>query len=143
MDIFNLVALAIIFAITLFFIWLGIKIGEFRSQKNFEKIMPSLRKDAVEKSRYVLGGQFSEQLAPYLPHFKYNPNDCRFIGKPIDMIIFNGLSNGELKDITFLEIKSGDSKINSNQRDLKKVIEDKKVKFEEYRIPKKLTERKD
>ena len=33
--------------------------------------------------------------------------------------MFNGLSNGELKDITFLEVKSGDSKLNSNQRDLK------------------------
>jgi predicted Holliday junction resolvase-like endonuclease len=94
------------------------------------------------RSRAVLSGNFSEQLAPYLPDFKYNPSDCRFIGKPVDMIVFNGLSDGELKDVTFLEIKSGDSKLNNNQKDLKKVIDSKKVKFEEYRIPRDLTEKK-
>jgi len=34
------------------------------------------------KSRAVLGGQFSEQLAPFLPDFKYLPTECRFVGKP-------------------------------------------------------------
>ena len=40
------------------------------------------RRDAISRSRYVLFGQFSEQLAPFLPNFNFNPNECRFIGKP-------------------------------------------------------------
>ena len=94
------------------------------------------------RSRAVLSGNFSEQLAPYLPDFDYNPSDCRFIGKPVDFIVFNGLSDGKLKDITFLEIKSGDSKLNNNQKDLKRVVDEKKVKFDEYRVPRHLTDKK-
>ncbi|MEK6859583.1 MAG: Holliday junction resolvase-like protein [Nanoarchaeota archaeon] len=119
--------------------WIGNKVGEARKHREWEGQVDEIRNDAVNRSRAVLGGQFSEQLAPYLPDFKYNPSDCRFIGKPVDFIVFNGLSNGELKDVTFLEIKSGDSKLNSNQRDLKRVVESGNVNWEEYRIPKELT----
>jgi len=122
--------------------YIGKRIGEFKKQREWECQVDGIRSDAVNRSRAVLSGNFSEQLAPYLPDFKYNPSDCRFIGKPVDMIVFNGLSDGELKDVTFLEIKSGDSKLNNNQRDLKRVVESGKVKWEEYRIPKDLTENK-
>ncbi len=138
-TIFVLIVFIIGLAITL---WIGIKVGEFRKHREWEKQVPNLRSDAIEKSRAVLSGNFSEQLAPYLPDFKYNPSDCRFIGKPVDLIVFNGLSDGELQNVTFLEIKSGDAKLNSNQIDLKKIIEEKKVKFEEYRVPKDLTRKK-
>ena len=123
--------------------WIGSKVGAAKKHREWEGQVSDIRNDAVMRSRAVLSGNFSEQLAPYLPDFKYNPSDCRFIGKPIDMVVFDGLSNGELKNVTFLEIKSGDSKLNNNQKDLKRVIDSKKVKFEEYRIPKDLTEKKD
>ena len=123
--------------------WIGSKVGEARKHREWEGQVDGIRSDAITRSRAVLGGQFSEQLSPYLPDFKYNPSDCRFIGKPVDMIVFNGMSDGELKDVVFLEIKSGDSKLNGNQRDLKRVVDSGKVKFEEYRIPKELTEKRD
>ena len=123
--------------------WIGNKVGGARKHREWEGQVDGIRNDAVNRSRAVLSGNFSEQLAPYLPDFKYNPSDCRFIGKPVDMIVFNGLSDGELKDVTFLEIKSGDSKLNNNQKDLKRVIDEKKVNFEEYRIPKELTKKKE
>jgi predicted Holliday junction resolvase-like endonuclease len=123
--------------------WIGKKIGEFKKQKEWEGQISDIRSDAANRSRAVIGGQFSEQLAPYLPDFKYNPSDCRFIGKPIDLVVFDGLSNGELKDVVFLEVKSGDSKMNNNQKDLKRVVDSGKVRFEEYRVDKKLTEKRE
>lgn len=131
-----LIAIAIAF-------WIGIKIGAWKKHREWEGQVDGIRSDAVMRSRAVLGGQFSEQLAPYLPDFKYNPSDCRFIGKPVDFIVFNGLSDGKLRDITFLEIKSGDSKLNNNQKDLKRVVESGNVKFGEYRVPRNLTEKRD
>lgn len=123
--------------------WIGSKVGEARKHREWENQVDGIRNDAISRSRAVLGGQFSEQLAPYLPDFKYNPGDCKFIGKPIDFIVFNGLSDGELKDVTFLEIKSGDSKLNNNQKDLKRVVENGSVNWEEYRIPKDLTRKRE
>ena len=52
-----------------------------------------------------------------------------FVGKGIDYIIFDGLSSGNLKEIVFLEIKSGSSTQNNNE----KMIEDIIV-FSEYTI---------
>ena len=57
-------------------------------------------KEAVAQSRAVLGGRFTEQMAPYLPEFRYDPTEARFIGGPIDFIVFPGLSSGEPPEAT-------------------------------------------
>lgn len=93
-----------------------------------------IRKDAIRGSKNVITGQITEQLAPYLPDFPYNPKDARFIGNPIDYIVFNGLSESEIKEIVFVEVKSGRSGLNKNERLVRNAIEDKNVKFEIYRI---------
>ena len=92
------------------------------------------RLDAINRSRAVLSGSFSEQLAPYLPGFKYSPTECRFLGKPIDLLVFKGLDSKEIEEVVFLEVKSGKSKLNSNEKSLKKAIEEGRVRFEEYRV---------
>jgi len=51
-------------------------------------------KDAVKKSKAVVAGKVAEQIVPFLPEFKYNPKDARFIGSPIDFIVFDGLDEG-------------------------------------------------
>ncbi|NQV09341.1 hypothetical protein HQ529_05820 [Candidatus Woesearchaeota archaeon] len=106
-----------------------------------EKI-PEIRADAVKRSRAVLGGQFSEQLAPYLPDFNYSPTEARFIGKPIDFIIFKGMDEKDIKEVVFVEVKSGKSGLSTHERKLRDVIKDKKVVWEEYRIPEDLTKKK-
>ena len=54
---------------------------------NFTK-NKKLRKDAVNRSRAVLTGQILEQVAPYLPNFPCNPEDAKFLGRPVDFIGF-------------------------------------------------------
>jgi predicted Holliday junction resolvase-like endonuclease len=118
-------------------IWLGIKLGKLILEKQFEKKVIEHRKDAILKSRAVLTGQFSEQLAPYLPNFKYNAGECKFIGKPVDFIVFKGLDdkeNKKIKEIVFVEVKSGNSKLTDFEKQVKEAIEQGRVSFEEYRI---------
>jgi predicted Holliday junction resolvase-like endonuclease len=66
-----------------------------------------IRKDAVKKSESVIQGKVTEHLIPYFPGFSYNPKDARFLGSPVDFIIFDGLSSGDLKKVVFVEVKSG------------------------------------
>jgi len=113
----------------------GRRFGKFQRDKYWEKQIPEYRKQAIEKSRAVLRGNFSEQLAPYLPDFKYNPTECKFLGKPIDFIVFQGLDDKDISEIIFVEVKSGKSNLSKNERSLKKAIQDKKVRWEEYRVP--------
>jgi predicted Holliday junction resolvase-like endonuclease len=123
--------------------WIGYKFGAFRKNKYWESELPLHRKDAILKSRAVLGGQFSEQLAPYLPDFEYLPTECRFIGKPIDFIVFKGMDEKNINEIIFIEVKSGKAKLSSSERKLRDAIQNKKVKWVEYRIPEDLTNKGD
>ncbi len=123
--------------------YIGAKVGSWKKHREWENQVPELRADAVEKSRAVLGGQFSEQLAPFLPGFRYIPTECRFIGKPVDFIVFKGMNEKNIGEVIFLEVKSGDSKLNESQKKLKQAVESGNVRWEEYRIPKELTRKKD
>ena len=123
--------------------WIGYKFGAFKRNKFWEAEIPSHRKDAILKSRAVLGGQFSEQLAPYLPDFGYLPTECRFVGKPIDFIVFKGMDEKDINEVVFVEVKSGKAKLSSSEKKLKDAIDKKKVKWVEYRIPEELTKKGD
>ncbi len=122
---------------------LGKRIGRFHRDKYWNEQIPLQRKEAIERSRSVLGGQFSEQLAPYLPGFVFNPNEVRFIGKPVDFIVFRGMDEKDIKEVVFVEVKSGNSKLNSQEKKLKDAIENKRVSWHEYRISKEITDKKD
>lgn len=94
----------------------------------------SIRKETLERSRAVLKGKISEQILPLLPEFKYNSADARFLGNPIDYIIFNGYSEYENKDkpmdIIFMDVKKGKGKLTKGQEKIKEAVEKKKVKWE-------------
>lgn len=140
MEFFTIV-LIVIFLIGLgFAYWIGFKFGSFRKHREWEKNLPDYRKDAIKKSRGVLAGMFSEQLAPFLPNFNFKPTECRFIGKPVDFICFKGLDEKNVEEVVFIEVKSGNSKLSSSEKNLKEAIEKKKVRFEEYRVDRKLTD---
>ncbi len=123
--------------------YVGARAGAFKRDKWWEGELPGYRKEAILKSRAVLGGQFSEQLAPFLPDFKYLPTECRFIGKPVDLIVFKGMDDKDVNEVVFVEVKSGKAKLSPQEKKLKETIEKKKVRWEEYRIPEELTKGKD
>ncbi len=144
MDITIVLILIILFLLVLIVIAyiIGYRTGTFRRDRFWETELPNHRKDAILKSRAILTGQFTEQLAPYLPDFKFLPTECRFMGKPIDFLVFKGLDNKDVKEIVFVEVKSGNSKLNSVERQIKKAIENNKVIWKEYRIPEDLSKGK-
>ena len=107
-------------------LWLGYKLGSIVTEQEWLTKLPKIRESAVKKSREVLTGKFSEQLAPYLPDFPYSPTECKFIGKPIDLIVFKGLDKKEPDEVIFVEVKSGESKLSTVERKLRDVIKDKK-----------------
>ena len=73
-------------------------------------------------------GKITEQFLPFLDAFPYNPSGFRFIGTPIDGLQF------EEDKIIFFEFKSGDSKLTTKQNQIKKLINEKKVFFEEIHL---------
>ncbi len=79
-------------------------------------------------SKRVLHGKIVEQLAPFLERFRGALRDFRFIGSPIDGIIF-----GE-DEIVFVEVKTGNAKLTEKQKRIKRMVEEKRVRWEEVRL---------
>lgn len=92
------------------------------------------RQDAIQRSARALSGKTLEKFIPFLDKFPYNPHDVRWLGDPIDLVIFDGYSdNGDVSQVVFCEVKYGKSKLSTIQRKIKEVIENKHVKWLEFK----------
>jgi predicted Holliday junction resolvase-like endonuclease len=97
-----------------------------------------IRENAVQRSLAVTAGKVHEQLVPYLPEFGFNPKDARFLGSPVDLIVFDGLAAGEVKRVVFLEVKTGGAPLTARERQVRDVIEAREVAWEELRLTRNL-----
>ena len=121
-------------------LFLAVAIYQFRIFKirlDFQRQIKEATKRSVDQSRSTLKGQIAEQMAPVLPGFLYLPADARFLGDPIDYVVFNGRTNlanngtGEQGlEIVLLEVKHGQSKLTAVQRAIAAAVEQGRVRFE-------------
>jgi predicted Holliday junction resolvase-like endonuclease len=92
-----------------------------------------IRHEAIQKSQAVTVGKVTEHFVPYLPGFAYNPKDARFLGSPIDFIVFDGLNDGEVKGIVFVEVKTGASALSTRERRIREAVQASRVQWVEIR----------
>lgn len=83
-----------------------------------------------KKSSETRLGQISEHLVPLLENCRHDPKTMHFLGNPIDYVIFD-FDDGK---ITFLEVKSGNSKPSKRQKIIKNIIRTGRIYYEELRI---------
>jgi predicted Holliday junction resolvase-like endonuclease len=95
----------------------------------------AIRDDALRRSEAVVAGKATEHLAPLLPGFEFDPRDARFLGSPIDFIVFDGMGSGEIEAIVFVEVKTGPSAaLSPRERLVREAIEGGRVRFLEVRV---------
>jgi len=93
-----------------------------------------IRKDSVNRSRSTLKGRISEQMAPLLPEFPFAPADARFIGNPIDFVVFDGYTKvkdekGDAISVVLVEVKKGKGKLTREETLIKKAVEEGRVSW--------------
>lgn len=93
----------------------------------------NIRRDALERSRSVVTGKATEHLLPYLPGFNYSPRDTRFLGSPFDLLVFDGLSEKRLREIVFIEVKTGSSALSPEERQVRDAVKERRVSWHEIR----------
>lgn len=128
-----LLIIALAFMVFIAF-YAGKSIGKRYMFEVMQSVIDKERKDAVKKSRAVLGGQISEQVCPFREDFPALSSECKFIGAPIDFIAFNGLDEKNVEEIVFIEVKTNSSRLNQTEKSIKDAIDAGKVRFVEYRI---------
>lgn len=81
-----------------------------------------------KKSQSVKYGQLTEQWIPFSDKYPYDPQNFRFIGKPIDGISF------EDDKIVFVEFKTNTSQLSETQRRVRDLVDNKKVEWLKFKI---------
>lgn len=126
----------IFFASAILFFILGKIIGSLLEKAKITKKIQTERNDAVKRSRAVIGGQVTEQLAPLFPDFPARYDEVKFIGKPVDFIAFKGLEescdNGEkchVDEVLFIEVKTGNSALSTRERAIKQAVDEGRVRY--------------
>lgn len=93
-----------------------------------------IREEASKKSQAVTLGKVIEHLIPLFKNFPFNPQDLKFMGMPIDYIVFDGMSlNKDILDIYFIEVKSGNSALSTIQKKIRDAVKDRRVHWIEFR----------
>jgi predicted Holliday junction resolvase-like endonuclease len=98
-----------------------------------------MRTEGALQSRAIVRGQIYEQLVPYLPGFRFNPKDAQFLGRPVDFVVFDGLDEGDLRRIVFVEVKTGGAKLTTRERLVRNAIREGNVEWAEIRADASLT----
>jgi len=128
--------------------WRGAELGNVREQERQTALREArsqlqdwrrteeqgIRQDAISRSQAVVTGKVTEHLAPYLDGFGYNPRDVRFIGSPVDLIIFDGLEDGRVREVVLVEIKTGASSLSGRQRQVRDAVRERLVSWREFRV---------
>jgi len=145
-DLIIPVSLALVIGFILGFYYVKIRITAIEEKSRAEleiwkrEAAGEIRKDSVNRSRSTLKGKIAEQMAPVLPDFCYAPSDARFIGSPVDYIIFDGLTRvaDDKEDeiqIVFMDVKKGNGTLTRTQRLIRQAVEKRSVIWKTMRIP--------
>jgi len=75
--------------------------------------------------------RFGQVVQNILPEFSaYRPDEMRWLGDPVDWIVFDGKQSGSIKEVVFMEGKSTDkTPLKPIQRDLQRAVTEKRVAF--------------
>src|SRR2546428_13647006 len=95
----------------------------------------AIRQDAIQRSHAVTVGKVHEQLVPYLPDFHFNPKDARFLGTPVDLVVFDGLDEGQLRRVVFVGVETGGSALSARASQVRETVEAPQVERTELPPP--------
>lgn len=95
-----------------------------KQQEDIHKLL------SQKKSSEVRLGQIGEHFAPLLEGFPYNSKNARFLGSPIDFVVFEL----EQDKIVFIEFKTGNSRETAKQRHIRDIVKRGNVEYRVMRV---------
>jgi len=129
LEIETVVAIVISSMIILYLLWNIIKM-----KLEQKAAIKDARKDTAARQRSIIKGDISEIIAPWSMNAVDSVKELKFLGNPIDFVGFKGLDGEEEIEIKFIEVKSGKSRLNKNQRRIRDAVIAKRIEWVEVRI---------
>jgi len=100
-----------------------------------------IREDAIKRSLSVTLGKVAEHIAPVIASDEIgaDPPDFRYLGSPVDYVVFRGLSKGKVEEVIFLEVKASETgALSPREKEVKKAVESGKVSYVVFNIRERL-----
>jgi predicted Holliday junction resolvase-like endonuclease len=94
----------------------------------------AIRARALTGARAALRGRIVEQITPLLGDFPYDPSDARFLGAPVDFVVFDGAAAEEEIEIVLVEVKSGRGRLSDVEVRVREAVEAGRVRYEVLRF---------
>lgn len=90
---------------------------------------------SLQRSQAVLRGQMVEHLVPMFDEATFpDVSDARFLGRPVDFIIFDGYGDvragraDRLREVVFVDVKTGTSRLSAVERSIKACVDAGRVR---------------
>jgi len=85
---------------------------------------------AEKKAKEIGLGLVVEKIITSWDAFPHQPFDCRSLFEPIDYVAFDGMTiQNKVELIAFLDVKTGESKLNFHQRMIRDAIQDGRIDY--------------
>ena len=112
--------------------YLNVFLAGFGPDRRNEQCTNDIQKDSVNRSRSTWKGRISEQRALFLPEFPFASVDARFIGNPINFVVFNVYTiakddKGDTISVVLVEVKKG--KLSREEMLITKAVEEGRVSW--------------
>lgn len=105
--------------------WLAFWLA-WRSRRQARRELEQAR--SRKRSQSVRYGQLTEQFAPWMEAWPFDPEGFRSLGDPIDGVQFTD------EAVYLVEIKAADGRLSSDQRELRDMVEAGKVGWLTFRV---------
>lgn len=120
-----LLALAVFAGFFLFGFWLNTNLDKKEHEEQIQNLEEKIKRLTSEKqSKAVRKGMAVEQVAGFMENFPYYGKQISACFQPVDFIVF------DKDEIVVVELKTGKSNLSSKQRNIKRIINEGKVRFE-------------
>lgn len=109
-----------------------------RMRRTAEVMAKTNTRKSLDLQRNTVKGLIAEQMAPLIREFydKYRPSESKFLGRPVDYVVFKNLDSGKPIEVVFVEVKSGPKTgLNNNEKRVRDAIDNKRVSYDILRIP--------
>ncbi len=86
--------------------------------------------------------RFGQVVQNILPEFSaYRPDEMRWLGDPVDWVVFDGKQTGTIKEVVFMEGKSTDkAPLKPIQRELQRAVAERRVTFRTISLSRDISE---
>ena len=92
-------------------------------------------KEFKKRSGRTRVGTTVEQMVPFVREMPFDPSDMRILsGGPVDYVVFDGLCDGEVRELVFLDVKTGKARRNDAQKQVQRCADLGRVRFALFEV---------